>query len=86
MTPSVVFVGDPNDPSDKSEGVAMFGHFFPRGEPVEVDDIKAFAKLQNNSHFQTTGEAAPAPKRRGRPPKERREDPETEADDIEESE
>lgn len=55
-----VFTGDPNqgrrgirdEKADMSPGVKAFGHRFPRGEVVEVDDPRVIAKLQGNSHFE----------------------------------
>lgn len=58
------------------EGTEVFGLRFPRGVPVEVSDPGAVAKLNGNPDFSLVVggvEVLPAiaPKRRGRPPKDR---------------
>lgn len=44
------FIGDAN--GDGPDSVKLFGLFFTKGEPVEVSDPHAVAKLQGNSHFE----------------------------------
>ena len=49
--PAFKFIGDPNG-GDDPDGMVAFGHVFPKGEPVMVEDKSAIAKLEANSHFQ----------------------------------
>jgi len=44
------FIGDAN--GDGPDSVKLFGLSFTKGEPVEVSDPHAVAKLQGNSHFE----------------------------------
>jgi hypothetical protein len=48
----------------------VFGLLFRAGEPTEVTDERAIAKLRNNADFAEDIDGTQvAPKRRGRPPK-----------------
>lgn len=62
MTSKAKYIGDPNDPTDKSESIVFRNVFFARGKSTEVPDDVA-EKLKGNNHFQVAGEPHPhAPK------------------------
>lgn len=69
--PAFAYIGD-------HEETRIFGLVFPRGVPVEIADERIAVKLSHNCDFSQAVNGvevlpAEAPKRRGRPPKQRAE-------------
>lgn len=50
----VTYIGDPNDPNDRTEGCTFAGVWFPKGEATTVPDSIPYEqrrKLSNHNHF-----------------------------------